>query len=492
MICVKKWVKKKKMSSKKTNIFYTPYFETKLIMDDILFTEVTNIETNKLNEYLTSLKSKLKPVELEETVLTEDTITLEEFSILETNAIENYKILVTELEDLFSFDLYKIYKLSIKNYNFYSEYCAVLSEKSVYKNLIGQVSRVILKNYKTPVVPNSKMFNMKYVMYMEDLLFFWKIKEMRPNIFRKFFKIKLNKWKLKRKKLRKLYTLKKFKRVVSFKKFKKMYYINNIRSRSIILRKDTSLKNILVKKIPISDRVVTQYSLEFFYKLNKFTPKLAVTSNLLEFCLENNDFLIYLRNYHQKPYWKLRKARIAHWSLFFNKTIRQQRYKGFIKKFLKQQDKLSYTYTFFVNFFTDFHISWTRTSKLESFCKRNFVQLSGSILKLPMFFCEFFKWKFFKKRNLFLKKKIGKWSFLNFKRSNCPWLQKKKNAPKVIKHVQPNCHYLNYISNLDVMTSSLHITNFADKYLFPVSDEFKVNSLVKLHMYRYKSNIKCM
>jgi hypothetical protein len=81
-----------------------------------------------------------------------------------------------------------------------------------------------------------------------------------------------------------------------------MYYINNIRSRSIILRKDTSLKNILVKKIPISDRVVTQYSLEFFYKLNKFTPKLAVTSNLLEFCLENNDFLIYLRNYHQKPY----------------------------------------------------------------------------------------------------------------------------------------------------------------------------------------------
>jgi hypothetical protein len=141
-------------------------------MDDILFTEVTNIETNKLNEYLTSLKSKLKPVELEETVLTEDTITLEEFSILETNAIENYKILVTELENLFSFDLYKIYKLSIKNYNFYSEYCAVLSEKSVYKNLIGQVSRVILKNYKTPVVPNSKMFNMKYVMYMEDLLFF--------------------------------------------------------------------------------------------------------------------------------------------------------------------------------------------------------------------------------------------------------------------------------------------------------------------------------
>jgi len=496
MIYVKKWVKKKKLSSKKSNIFYIPYFETKLLMDDILFAEVSNIELIKLNDYLNSLKAKIRTFDTDESssseeVITENSISIEEFTALETNAISSYKALIAELNELFSFDLYKAYKLVFKNFNFFFEYQQILNEKSMYKNLVSQMDHLKLKNYSIPLLPNTKMFNMKYVMYMEDLLFFWKIKKMQPNNFKTFFKVKKKKSRLSYIKLKKIYALRKLKKTIKFKKFKKLNYTSAIKSRSFFLKNDNIIRNILIKKIPVSNSVISQYNLEFFYKLNKFTPALAATDRLSEFCAENSDFLIYLRNYHQKPYWKFRKARIAHWGLFFNKTLRQQRYKGFIKTFLKQHNKLSYTYTFFANFFTDFHISWIRTDKLESFCKLNLVQVSGSILKLPMFFCDFFKWKFLKKRNFFLKKKIGKWSFLNFKRSNCPWLQRKKNAPKAIKHIQSNCHYLSYISNWDVMTSSLHIHKFMHKHLFPVSDDFKVNSLIKLHMYRYKSNKKC-
>ena len=485
------------MSSKKSNIFYTPYFETKLIMDDILFSEIERIESTKLSDYLNNLKLKIKQPETDETVVSEETITddsisAEEFLILEASAVNSHKALITELGESFSFDLYKAYKLILKNFNFFSEYKHILSEKFMHKNLASQIGYLKLQNYSTPISPSTKMFNMKYVMYMEDLLFFWKIKEIQPNHFKVFFKLKKDNLKLKHKKLKKLYILKKFKKTITFKRFKKLYYISNIKSRSLFLRNDTAARSILIKKIPVSANVISQYNLEFFYKLNKVTPTLAVTSHLDEFCAENTDFLVYLRNYHQKPYWKLRKARIAHWGLFFNKTLRQQRYKGFIKTFLKQHSKTSYTYAFFANFFTEFQISWTRTNSLESFCKLNLVQNNGSILKLPMFFCDFFKWKFLKKRNLFLKKRIGKWSFLNFKRSNCPWLQKKKNAPKTIKHIQSNCHYLNYVSNWDVMTGSLHLSKFTHKHLFPVSDDFKVNSLIKLHMYRYKSNKKCM
>lgn len=51
--------------------------------------------------------------------------------------------------------------------------------------------------------------------------------------------------------------------------------------------------------------------------------------------------------------------------------------------------------------------------------------------------------------------------------------------------------YLNMISQFDSMTGYIHISTPLLQHMFPVVDEFKVNFLLRLHMYRYKANIKC-
>lgn len=308
-------------------------------------------------------------------------------------------------------------------------------------------------------------------------------------------KKKFKKWKLKKKKFRKLYILKKFKKFIIAKRFKTKHFKLSSRYRAFLMKYYQFNRKVLVQRIPISANLFSSYNTEFYYKLNKYT-----TENLLIAKKKKNYFnikkkkklLIYLRNYHQQPYWKLRKARIAHWSLFYNKTIRKQRYKQFINKFIKNYNKLSYSYIFFVNFFTKFNLSWTHTSKLERFVKLSLISKDNNILKLPIFFNSLFNWKFLKKKNYFWKKKIGRWSYLNFKRATQPWLQRKKNAPKQIKHIKPKFFFLRTSSYWDMMTGYLYLLPQSYKFLFPVLDDFKVNLLVKLHMYRYKSNNTCM
>lgn len=262
-----------------------------------------------------------------------------------------------------------------------------------------------------------------------------------------------------------------------------------------IFNKFKSIKNnLLLKKIPLSHRVILKNNVEFFYKLHKDTKRA-----LLEFTTIGDftpisikdKFRIYLRNFHQKPFWKLRKARIAHWSLFFNKTLRKQRYKGFINRFVKNYQKLSYNYSFFFNFFFKTYISWTRFSKLESFFKSLIVDQQSNILKLPFFFRDMFQWTAVKKKNYIMRKKVGRWSFLNYKRSQLPWLQNKKNSPKNINNLQPNKLVLLSISNWDTATNTIYLSRQLEPFIFPTKDNFKVNWQVKLHMYRYKSNKIC-
>lgn len=67
----------------------------------------------------------------------------------------------------------------------------------------------------------------------------------------------------------------------------------------------------LVRRMPITTRVIEATAVEFFYKLNKkFNRYLAETFTTADD--HDTDFLVYLRNFHQKPYLKLRKARVAH------------------------------------------------------------------------------------------------------------------------------------------------------------------------------------
>lgn len=66
------------------------------------------------------------------------------------------------------------------------------------------------------------------------------------------------------------------------------------------------LTKILLKRIPVSERVIETTDVEFFYKHNKdLRRELLVCKpyDLQELIFdENDDLLVYLRNYHQKPY----------------------------------------------------------------------------------------------------------------------------------------------------------------------------------------------
>ncbi len=64
-----------------------------------------------------------------------------------------------------------------------------------------------------------------------------------------------------------------------------------------------------------------------------------------------------LRNYQRKPYWKLRTARITHWSLFFKKTIRQTRYKSFIVRYIKHLGIYKLNISNLLNYFTYYKVS---------------------------------------------------------------------------------------------------------------------------------------
>lgn len=552
------------MSTKKKNILFNPYIETKVVLNSLAINHAISIEEHILREKLKEIdqlfnefQEKLAQKEAEklakeakileqESQIIQDNLTQEnvhdetlseqitapltenitmgdtfenttssndnsiltqeniqeqqkeedlepiDFDGMRRDAEANFQTKVKKINSLFAFEVFSEYRDFFEDFNFYENYVNVLGELKETEDLFCteffKKFFILKKNY----IPSFNSFNIQYIMYMEDFLFSWFLQEVFQKKFRKFKKIKFRKWKFKKRKLRKLYSLKKIRKFIRFKRFKRKNYfvLNKILIGSSKFFKIP--KNILVQKIPLTHKVLNTYNVEFFYKLNKNTKKINLedSNNFTWWTNEDCKFTIYSRNYHQKPYWKLRTSRIIHWKLFYKKTIRKQRYKGFLTKFMKKYTKFSYDYTFLVNFFTKFNISWTRTSKFPTLCKTLFFEKTKNIIKFPIFFNNFFKWRFLKKRNYILKKKIGRWSFLNFKRFKFPWLQRKKNTPKNVNHIQPSLHSFFYIGNLDRLTGCLLLNANLKNYTLPVLDTFKSNFLVKLHMYRYKSNSK--
>jgi len=528
MIYEKKWVKReeKKMSIKSKNIIYSPYIETKLLVNELIRHEAESYETSLLNNKLANLalleeavnsklaalaenleKSSIEATDTLAVQTTTDTVTdtnestveeqkaelLIELQKINTSRQEAHEVYTAASKENYSSStkaLYSKYYAFFKDFDLWNGLKDLFLENTKQKQLIF-FSKVSYPSVSPIIACN---FNLTLAANFEEYLFFWNLKLMNLIKYDKVRKLRLRRWRLKKRKLRKLYAFKKIKRFMIFKKFKKLHFKNYTKTLTYQINNQYVGKNILIQKIPVSERLLSNYNLEFFYKLNKFTKEdLIFISNNYELNLEteSDEFLVYLRNYHQKPYWKFRKARITHWNLFFKKTIRKQRYKTFLKRFMKQYHKLFYTYTFLFNFFTKFKISWTRLNKFSSFWKNSVVECNREVLKLPLFFSNFFNWKLLQKRSFFLKKKIGRWSFLNFKRANLPWLQRKKTPPKAINHVQPNCHFLKYLSYWDPMTGYLQMFEKPELDLLPVNNDFKTNYLVKLHMYRYKSNKKC-
>lgn len=315
--------------------------------------------------------------------------------------------------------------------------------------------------------------------------------------------ILLNIFKKKKVSLRKKYKKRWLKRT-KFKKLKKIRFFRHLRKWWLRKHKFKKLSQfrtrnffytkkfadiptqILIKKVPLTNLAINDSALEYNYKLNKKNKR---NKTVLKKHNLKKKLVLYMRNYHQKPYWKLRQARRTHWNLFFNKSIRSQRYKQFINTYLKKYYKSSYERIHLINLFTKLQISWKRLQSTPDIYKSNLIEcFKQPIILLPLFHVNFFQWKSLKKRNFKLRKKIGKWSFLNFKKSVFPWLQKRKNFPKQIHHIQPNIKLLKYTSQFDIMTSSLCLLKPLDSIMLDIINHCKTNSLIKLHMYRYKAN----
>jgi hypothetical protein len=127
-------------------------------------------------------------------------------------------------------------------------------------------------------------------------------------------KKKIKPWKFKKRKLRKLYSLKRVKRVLFFKRYRLRRFLNYFISSYFFFKKLSITSNTLVNRIPLTKKVINDSNLEIFYKLNKnLKEDLAqLVKNPNNLVNDDIDFHVYLRNYHQKPYWKFRGARILH------------------------------------------------------------------------------------------------------------------------------------------------------------------------------------
>lgn len=308
-------------------------------------------------------------------------------------------------------------------------------------------------------------------------------------------KFKKTKWKYKKNIIKRCKLLKKIKKILIHRKLKKtsVFFSQNI---SFFSKKLTiEMKSSLTDRIPLTSRVIQNSYLDFFYKFSKedtdIEYNLNTFSTLKSFEKSTDESLtIFLRNYDDKPYWKLRLSRILHWKFFFKKkSIRKQRYSSFLPFFLKKQKEFTNLYIYLLTIFTNMQMSWTRIQTITLFIKKILIiKVSPSIFFLPTSFSNVINWKFLKTKTFKNKKKISRWSYLNFKRWQFPWLQKKKNFPKIIKHITPTLSCLKSLTHFDPITGYLLFFSKIYNYQLSIGDSFKINFLVKLHMYRYKSN----
>lgn len=488
------------MSKKNIQIESTRNFWSKFIKSKIIFFEKTN--TNLILAELENQKKKLlyNLTDISSTKLS--TEINEDLSILTSQEIEINKNLeklnqqskdievalkktITKILDSLTQDLLPKYSNYLSSIN-----SSLKNDVKLYINsqdeIINSVSSKELSNIiyifnhlgDFTEYLNHNVFSL-YMTTLNKRNFITSKKKKTFFRFRKLFK--------------KMRSLRKIKRIFIFKKMKKIRSINfSFNFFNIFIRRNKNSNNNLFKRIPLSKRVVLRNNLEIFYKLHRKVhlkiKDLLVNKKFTTIPLLKKRFKIFLRNFHQKPYWKLRLARIAHWSLFTTKTLRKQRYTIFFEKFIKNYQKLSHNFFFYLNFFMKTALSWTRLGHTESFFKYTFVENTKSILKLPLFFFKKFNWSVLVKKTFFMKKRIGKWSYLNYKRSQLPWLQRKKNSPKNINHTQPNKLVLMAISSWDILSNTLFLHKKLEPFVFQTKDNFKVNWQIKLNLFRYKSN----
>lgn len=367
MIYVRKWEKKKKEMSTKNNIFFNTYLDSRVFFNAIIFAEVKQLEEQNMANEIEALRELLRLRAEEEARLlaeankqteansdasdvltvvnlvpdvvvedsntsqvdvgvrgeddaateitqetglpaeelpTEDSIRSKYFIKIKGLMSTNVNLIYNSYEGLFSgFDFEGKMRTLVEDSESHEE---LFEDRAVNTNfLIKNFS----KFYNFSPTDNSSVFPNLF-------LFFWRLRLSNSRIFEKTTKFKINKLKLKKKKkLRKIYIIKKMKKTTFFRKIRRKFFANFHTTLALSIKFSTTNSNILVRRMPVSQRVIETTNVEFFYKLNKYTKVDLTTGNFDYFDEsfdDSDDFLIYLRNYHQKPYLKLRKARIAH------------------------------------------------------------------------------------------------------------------------------------------------------------------------------------
>jgi hypothetical protein len=156
---------------------------------------------------------------------------------------------------------------------------------------------------------------------------------------------------------------------------------------------------------------------------------------------------------------------------------------------MKNYKRYSNFYVYLLAFYSKLHLSQYRLQKISSFLKEfSIVKFTDNLIMIPIFFQRKINWNFFKNKSKRLYNRLSRWSYLNFKRYSFPWLQRKKNFPKLTKHLQPNFLIFKKITQFDPMTGYLIILKEITQFSISFDQIFKTNYLLKLHNYRYKAN----
>lgn len=223
--------------------------------------------------------------------------------------------------------------------------------------------------------------------------------------------------------------------------------------------------------------------------------KNSLEENLLGYYYKNdkkpkNQLLLKLRNFNKKPYWKIRKSRILFWKLFSYQTLKKQKYLAKKDNLYKEKFKTESNALIVLRILYNIYISDLRISSefyknfkllitLKTFSKE-------SVLYLPVFYKNLINWSLLKKKNFKKIKKVGKWSYLKYKKFIKPWLQHKKNFPKITYKIIPKFRHLKKYFSYDLNLGIIYIfSNFSCNEL-SYSERYKNNRMQKLHIFRYK------
>lgn len=450
--------------------YHAYYLNTYLVLQYALISEIIRNEDVLVSKNLEfNLDIKYDTTEGSDEIQITDSAEVVKYTALELNT------LISNLYHYYHMDQYNLRTFDAVSWSFnFLENIklfngGVFFEVNNRQNLFQNLSNVIL--FKIGISPSIVIKS----------FFFKKYHKLKKSIYKKHY-------------IKKIRSIRKFKNIFKSKLYRLNNLIYNFNFTYVIKREyDTPIK-ILTQRITLTKRVVEDSNLHYFFKFNKNYENhyqdliKSANSNTSKFSI-NEDFTLFLRNFHKKPYNKLRLARLVHWGFFFKKTIKKQKYKKFINPYIKKSHTKYLDQLFIFCYFLNCKISPTRLNRItKQLTSLVTTQLSAKIISLPIISNQYISWSFFKKKNSKLKHKLGKWSFLNFKKFLYPWLQKKKNFPKIVEHIQPKFLYLSQLMQLDPSTNYLYLTKKLNKFFTPISENLKLNFYLKLHMFRYKAN----